>query len=354
MKERILSKVKIIAIMVSLFAVVYLVFEYLFPILFPILLAYLLAIFLHAIVIHTERYLKWKRSCLTGFYIILFLTIFAVFLFLLFKVIGIQVQQITNHWSYYQGCYRSYMIYFSDFIEQAFGVSAEDILGLLQSSLEKMGRDFQDNALQKMLNRSFGYLGSAANAMVNVVVVIITTFFLAKDFEEIKAKVKDQFWYRDLKRIYKKIVSASEIYLRAQLIIMMSVGAFIMLCLFLLKQPYALLLGALIGLLDALPFFGTGTIFIPWGIIRLIKGDLFHAACYLTIYVVTAFIREFLEPKLIGKRLGISPVFVIVSIYFGVQIYGLKGVFLGPLSLLVYFELLKEIMEKLSIDLKKL
>ena len=71
-------------------------------------------------------------------------------------------------------------------------------------------------------------------------------------------------------------------------------------------NPYALLLGVLIGIIDALPVLGTGTVFIPWCIILFVMGKYSSAVAILVIYLVAYYTRELLEPKLMGAGFGAS------------------------------------------------
>ena len=48
-----------------------------------------------------------------------------------------------------------------------------------------------------------------------------------------------------------------------------------------------------------------------------------------------------MEPKLIGKRIGIAPVFMLLAIYAGVKLFGVSGIVKGPLALIVIMEILK-------------
>ena len=53
--------------------------------------------------------------------------------------------------------------------------------------------------------------------------------------------------------------------------------------------------------------------------------------------------RELMEPKLVGDKLGMRPLAVIVSVYMGLQIYGLGGIVLGPLSYILVREIWREL-----------
>ena len=60
------------------------------------------------------------------------------------------------------------------------------------------------------------------------------------------------------------------------------------------------------------------------------------------LYLVTSLARQFLEPKLVGESLGIYPIFVLLTIYLGVYLYGGLGFLLGPVSALLIWGIIKE------------
>ena len=73
-----------------------------------------------------------------------------------------------------------------------------------------------------------------------------------------------------------------------------------------LKNPYYILAGISLGVLDALPVFGTGTVLIPWAVIRFFQGKWGAGILMLAIYLACYFLRELLEAKLMGSRVGLS------------------------------------------------
>ncbi len=126
--------------------------------------------------------------------------------------------------------------------------------------------------------------------------------------------------------------------MKAQFIIFGIVSAICVVGLFLTGNRYALLAGVGIGFCDALPFVGTGIIFVPWLILKLFQGEYLFAVVYGVLYIVCNITREFLEPKLVGKGLGIHPLSVIISLYVGMCVFGGLGILLGPLSALLIWE----------------
>ena len=93
-----------------------------------------------------------------------------------------------------------------------------------------------------------------------------------------------------------------------------------------------------ISIFDILPVLGTGGIMIPWSIISLITGDIKMGILLAIVYIVVTVIRNIIEPKIVGKQLGLHPLVTLVSMFIGVNIAGIVGLFGAPilLSLLVH------------------
>lgn len=93
-----------------------------------------------------------------------------------------------------------------------------------------------------------------------------------------------------------------------------------------------------IAVFDILPVLGTGGIMIPWALISAILGDYPGAAKLAVLYVFITIVRNIIEPKIVGGQIGLHPVVTLVSMFAGVQLFGVVGLFGFPigLSLLTY------------------
>ena len=107
----------------------------------------------------------------------------------------------------------------------------------------------------------------------------------------------------------------------------------------LLRVDLALLLAAAIALVDALPIFGTGTVLIPWAVLELLAGNLRLALGLLALYLVVWLVRSLLEPRLLGARAGLPPLPALMAMYVGFRAFGVAGMVLAPLVLLLLKEL---------------
>lgn len=77
--------------------------------------------------------------------------------------------------------------------------------------------------------------------------------------------------------------------------------------LLLMRQEYALLLAALIALIDALPVFGTGTVLVPWAAVECLLGAAAPWLLLLALFAVISVVRSVLEPKLMAAQAGLPP-----------------------------------------------
>lgn len=107
----------------------------------------------------------------------------------------------------------------------------------------------------------------------------------------------------------------------------------------LLRIPSGMLWAVLVALVDALPILGTGTVLVPWSVVCFLQGDTPRALGILGIYITAALIRSLLEPKLLGKHLGLDPLVTLIALYIGYRLWGVGGMILAPLLTVAVLQL---------------
>ena len=102
----------------------------------------------------------------------------------------------------------------------------------------------------------------------------------------------------------------------------------------------AILIALCIAIFDILPVLGTGGVVIPWIVVNLVLGNFGMAASLTVLYIIVTFIRNVIEPKIVGSQLGLHPIVTLSSMFAGVQMLGAIGLFGFPigLSLLVHLD----------------
>ena len=115
--------------------------------------------------------------------------------------------------------------------------------------------------------------------------------------------------------------------------------------LLLLGVEFSILFAGLISLIDALPVFGVGTVLIPWAVISFLRQDTYRAVGLLILYGAAALTRTSLEPRLIGKQIGLNPLITLLAMYAGYRLCGIVGMILFPVRAILLRQFL-ELLDK--------
>lgn len=143
-----------------------------------------------------------------------------------------------------------------------------------------------------------------------------------------------QIRFRTVRRSLKKSVGG---YLKAQLKIEVWMYLLLLVGMGLLKVNYFALIALVIAFMDFLPFFGTGTVLIPWAVIKILTGDFKMAVWLLIIWGVGQLARQLIQPKIVGDSIGVPPLPTLFLLYIGYKFGGIVGMIIAvPLGLLIY------------------
>lgn len=177
-----------------------------------------------------------------------------------------------------------------------------------------------------------GFSLDAVQSLPTVLVYTVITFFSAYCF------CKDGEYYLSFlyRHIPERLLHYGQLlkadlktilygWLLAQFKIMFVVFLTLVIGFFLLKVPYAVPLAIGIAFLDFLPLFGVGFILWPWMLMDFLNGNFTHMFWLLLLYLATQVIRQFMQPKIMGDTLGLSPFLTILFMYLGFRFYGFTG-----------------------------
>ena len=129
-------------------------------------------------------------------------------------------------------------------------------------------------------------------------------------------------------------------YLRAYLLLLLATFSILFLGFCILRVKYAFLLALVVAVVDLLPILGVGTVLIPWSIVCFLQKNYFLGVGLLILYAVALILRQILEPRLVGKSLGLSPLLTLFSTYAGYVLLGFLGMIIGPIVTLTVKNLL--------------
>ena len=186
--------------------------------------------------------------------------------------------------------------------------------------------------------------------LLSVVISIVACCFMTSEFDEVKAFIVCQFpegRRKDLSRAKSILRSSLGKMGKAYLLIMLvtfievSVGLTILKLLKFYSSSYIMVIAAVTAIVDILPVLGTGTVLIPWALYSLITGNIGMGIGLIVLYAAITVIRQIIEPKLVAGQLGLSPIVTIAALYFGLKVFGVLGMFVTPI-LIIMLKLLND------------
>lgn len=315
-------------------------FKYLLPLILPLVLAALVVIPSASVIHKINHKLHIGKGILTGGLLILIvffllLLLWMVIVWLLSNLSGI-FQNGNTIWGQLtdivcDGC---------EMIEEHTGMQRGVVTSMVKERGTVMIADLQNTLIPKVMMSSVKSVRWIINVVVTLLITSLAAVLLAKDYEKIKRtlhKMQDMSVVID---IFDKIGRMLVGYVKAQGIIYLAIAGICLMGYFLLRLQHPFQTALITAFLDALPFIGTGIILGPMAVWYLLNAEYWKALICAGIYLLCVVTRELMEPRLIGRNTGIYPIVILISIYTGIKLYGLGGVILGPLSFLLYKEII--------------
>ncbi len=176
------------------------------------------------------------------------------------------------------------------------------------------------------------------NVMVNTVIMILASYLFLVERDKILRGLKavlPPFVFRYVDYLKKDARGLIGGYFLAQFRIMFVVAAILAAGLMILGVKYSLVLAVLIAVLDFLPIFGTGTVLLPWAVVKLFSAEYPYAAGLILIYITTQVVRQIIQPKIVGDSMGLPPLITLFLLYMGYKVKGIAGMILAvPIGLI--------------------
>jgi sporulation integral membrane protein YtvI len=181
--------------------------------------------------------------------------------------------------------------------------------------------------------------------VTTTVVTVVGSCYIAKDYDRFKYSINSVLSSR-----IKIAINETKVIINEKIVklfwgygklLLITFGE-LLIGLFMLKVPNALLLSVIIALLDLLPVFGTGTILVPWAIFSIISGKYYLGVGLIILYVIILIVRNALEPRMIGRQIGLHPLIALICVFIGLKLFGIIGMILLPLSVMLIYNMFEK------------
>lgn len=204
--------------------------------------------------------------------------------------------------------------------------------------------DYLGELLEKVGTPTIEAAGNFAKQLpalfIAMIMALLSSYFFVAERQQVNEWFRKympasvQLRYRMIRHSLMKSVGG---YLKAQLKIEIWMYFLLLIGLGILKVNYFALIALVIAFLDFLPFLGTGTVLIPWAVIRILTADYKTAIGLLVIWGVGQLARQLIQPKIVGDSIGVPPLPTLFLLYIGYKFSGVIGMIVAvPIGLLIY------------------
>ncbi|RJQ11292.1 MAG: sporulation integral membrane protein YtvI [Bacillota bacterium] len=321
----------------------YLLLKYAVPYFLPFVLAFCIAVLIDPTVDGLEDRLRMPRGWAVAVTLVFF---FGLALGLVLFGVGAVVIQVGQLAAELPSHYDDIVTVMEGLIERVTaavrGLPA-DFVDTVESTLQSGLQSFY-LGLQAVLRALVKGLAGLPSAFLVVAVALVATFFISRD----KVLIRDFLLsllpsgYRDtVARVNRDVVRSAVGLVKAQLTLVGITLVITMTGLLILGVKYAWIVGLVAGLLDVLPIVGPATVLVPWAAYCLIDGNAALGVGLLVLVSGITVFRQFMEPRVIGERIGLHPLLTLVALYLGIRLLGVAGLVVGPLVAIVIKAVIK-------------
>lgn len=177
------------------------------------------------------------------------------------------------------------------------------------------------------------------NIVISVIMCLLFAYFCVAEKEYIPnllEKILPESLLERWHMIKRGLARAVGGYFKAQLKIEVWMYILLAMGFTILGVNYAFIIAVGVAFLDLLPFFGTGTVLIPWAIIKFLSSDYKMVMGLLIIWGVGQLARQIIQPKIVGDSMGLSSIPTIVLLFTGYRLAGVIGMIIAvPVGIII-------------------
>lgn len=310
--------------------------KYLLPVFLPFVFGLLLALAAEPAVRLGER-VRLPRWAASGLGVSLTLLLLGTILWLLGAALVRQLGSLAGQLPDLQNTAESTVRQLRVLLSDAARHTPESVRPLVSRSVERMldsGELFVEQATIRLPRAVSSVLGKVPDGALSIGTGVLSGFLLSSRLPKIKPALADKMpagLKTQLLPALKRSRTALFGWLKAQAKLAAITYCILAVGFVVLRVPYGPLWAIAVALVDAVPLLGTGTVLIPWAVINLIRREHFLAIGLLCLYGATFLTRSVLEPRLVGKQLGLDPLVTLIFLYLGYQFWGILGMLLSPM-----------------------
>ena len=335
-----------------IFLAVWLFVRYLLPLFFPFFLGLGLALAAQPVVSFLAGKFRFPRVIAAGIGVTTVFFFLTMVIFLLGAFLVRELRYLAGVLPDLEEAARSGISQLENWLLGLTNRLPAGIAGLLRQNISGFlsgGTALLDKILRYILGLAGTFLARIPDSALTLGTALISGYMISSKLPRIRLWLARHFpkeRWKPLLDGFRRVRTAVLGWLLAQLKLSALTLGILAVGFLLLRIPYGPLWALAVSCLDAFPILGVGTVLLPWVLIVFLQGNASQAVGLLGIYAVVTLLRSALEPKLVGRQLGLDPLATLMALYAGYKIWGVGGMILAPLLTVTALQLVPEKKER--------
>lgn len=331
------NSLKKILMLPAVFCGVWLVLHYLLPLAFPFLLGGVLALLAEPAVAFLHNRLHLHRTPASILGVLGAIGLVSSLLLLLISLAVRELGMLAGALPDMESTFLRGLTGIQDFLLNLTDHTPDGIRPLLSRSVLNLfssGTSFLEQATRSLPGMLTGFVSYMSDGVLGIGTGVLSAFMISARLPALKGLIAARLperWRTGVLPTLRCLKQSLSGWLKAQLRLSGLTWGIVTAGLLFLNIPFSPLWAMLIALVDAVPVLGTGTVLIPWALAKLLQHAPAEAAILIVTYLAAVFCRTVLEPRMVGKQLGLDPLLTLAALYAGYRIWGIGGMILAPL-----------------------
>lgn len=308
----------------------------------PFVIGWIIALIANPLVQFFEKKLKIRRKAGTVFVVVAVISLVVLAGYLLGskivqETVGL-VNELPQIWNSLEEDFRTIGqnldILYSRFPKEM----RESIVGIGEQ-MEGFVGDIVSRVGSPTIEAVGNFAKNLPTIIIGIIMCLLSAYFFVAEREYLNVHVKSHmpetitYRWNIMARSFRRAVGG---YFKAQFKIEVWMYLLLVLGLWILKVDYAFLIAIGIAFLDFLPVFGTGTVLMPWAVIKILSADYKMAVGLLIIWCGGQLARQIIQPKIVGDSIGVPPIPTLFLLFIGYKAAGVFGMIIAvPIGIIL-------------------
>ncbi len=312
---------------------------FILPVAIPIITAFITALFLNPAVRMLQYRFKFKRKLSVIIVYIAFLVLISIIgTYVVTKVVT-QVIQVAENADTYISQVEDFVFEWEEDYNQLANQFPDKYTDAFEETMSEQFDDFKEKSKVIDINKVTNWASKLPQYLVSFLVYLIALFLFMLEMPRLKAKSYEYMTTKTAEKVRFMNSRLSYVifgFLKAQFLVSLIIFIFSLIGLLFIAPKVAIIMSLIIWVVDFIPIIGSIAVVGPWALYVFLTGDVVFGTKLSILAIVLLAIRRTVEPKVMGRHIGLSPLATLIAMYLGLKLIGFLGFFVGPLIVIAF------------------